>query len=61
VCEHISPSVVATGLSSGKTSPSYEAVLAIRVRQHRNLYLLGCVRKRSVLISTDVELIFDME
>ena len=44
-------SVAATGLSSGKTSPSYEAVLAIRVRQHRNLYLLGCVRKGSRLIA----------
>jgi len=45
-------SVAATGLSSGKTSPSYEAVLAIRVRQHRNLYLLGCVRKLSPLIAS---------
>jgi hypothetical protein len=50
VCEHTSLSVAATGLFSGKTSPSYEAVLAIRVRQHRNLYMLGCVRRRSRLI-----------
>jgi len=51
VCEHTSLSFAATGLSSGKTSPSYEAVLAIRVRQHRNWHLLGCVRKRSRLIA----------
>jgi hypothetical protein len=51
VCEHTSLSVVARGMSSGKTSPSYEAVLAIRVTQHQNLYLLGCVRKRSRLIA----------
>ena len=51
VCEHTSLSVATTRLPSGKTSPSYEAVLVIRVRQHRNLYLLGYVRKRSRLIA----------
>lgn len=51
VCEHTSLSVAATRLSSGKTRPSYEAMLAIRVRQRRNLYLLGCVRKQSRLIA----------